>query len=259
MQMLSGKANPFNGIVINPAVLPEDPALFEEQLAYSVATWKREGFKVAWLEVPYARSALIPVATGHGFLFHHTGETQTGERVPGADYLMLTLQLEENAYVPPFATHYIGAGGVVMTPERELLVVSEKFRRDTSRPYFKLPGGALMQGEHLAEGVVREVFEETGVRAKFEAVVCFRQWHGYRYGKSDIYFVCRLSALSRELSRDETEIDDVRWMSVDEYMESEFVSEYNRSIVRAALESPGFSTTHIDGYGDANLREFFMP
>lgn len=257
--MLSAKANPFGGIVVEPNELPADPEIFADKLVHSLATWKREGFKVVWIEVPHAKAALIPVATSNGFLFHHTGETQTGERVPGADYLMLTLQLEEDAYVPPFATHYIGAGGVVLTPQQELLVVSEKFRRDKSRPYFKLPGGALTQGEHLADAVVREVFEETGVRAEFDAVVCFRHWHGYRYGKSDIYFVCRLAPLSRELNRDETEIDDVRWMAVEEYLTSEFVADFNKAIVRAAIDTRGMKLAEMTGYPDLHLREFFMP
>lgn len=259
MQMLSAKANPFGGIVIEPTELPDDAATFTRALDYSLDTWRREGFKVVWFEVPYAKAAFIPIATAQGFLFHHTGETKTGERVPGADYLMLTLQLEEGAYVPPFATHYIGAGGVVLTPEKELLVVSEKFRRDKSRPYFKLPGGALNQGEHLAAAAEREVFEETGVKAKFEAVVCFRHWHGYRYGKSDIYFVCRLSPLTRELVRDEVEIDELRWMPVNEYLESEYVGDFNKAIVRAAIETPGMTTAEISGYPDPHLREFFMP
>ena len=68
------------------------------------------------------------------------------------------------------------------------------------KPAYKLPGGALHQGEHLLDGVMREVYEETGVRAKFESLVCLRHWHGYRYGKSDIYFICRLSPLSEEIN-----------------------------------------------------------
>ena len=61
-------------------------------------------------------------------------------------------------------------------------MVSERHQiRPRSGPSYKLPGGALVQGEHLADGVVREVLEETGVRTRFEAVVCLRHWHGYRY------------------------------------------------------------------------------
>src|SRR5690606_3976311 len=131
------------------------------------------------------------------------------------------------------------AGGVVINARQELLVVSERHRRDQSRPYYKLPGGALHPGEHLAEAVVREVFEETGVRARFESLVCFRHWHGYRYGKSDIYFICRLSPLSEEIAIQPDEIEESLWMPVQSYLDSEYVSIFNKQIVRAALESPG--------------------
>ena len=164
----------------------------------------------------------------------------------------------EGAYIPPYASHYIGAGGVVLNDRRELLVVCEKYRR-TGRPYYKLPGGALHAGEHLVEGVVREVREETGVHAQFDALVCFRHWHGYRHGKSDIYFVCRLSPLSEEVNMQAEEIEECRWMPVEEYLGSEFVSVFNKRIVEAALSSPGVAPTEIEGYADPSKYEFFMP
>ncbi len=79
-----------------------------------------------------------------------------------------------------------------------------------------------MPGEHLIDGVVREVLEETGVQAAFEALVCFRHWHGYRWNKSDIYFICRLSALSEEITAQANEIEEAKWMPVDEYLASEY-------------------------------------
>ena len=106
----------------------------------------------------------------------------------------------------------------------------------------KLPGGALRQGEHLIEAVEREVLEETGVHSRFESVVCFRHWHGYRYGKSDIYFVCRLRPLSSEITMQTEEIQECLWMPVGEFLEEETVSEFNKWIVRAGVASPGYGS-----------------
>ena len=142
--------------------------------------------------------------------------------------------------MPAHASHYIGAGGVVLNEARELLVVSEKYhRRAPGPPRYKLPGGALHAGEHLAEAVVREVSEETGVETEFDALVCFRHWHGYRFGKSDIYFVCRLRPLSTEISIQEDEIAECLWMPVAKYLADENVSAFNKRIVEAALNSTG--------------------
>lgn len=249
MTFFDASTNPFKGILPNPTALPDDPNQFQRELTTALATWKEEGYVMVWLEVPIAKARLIPVATEAGFIFHHSS----------SDYLMMTCALVPGAFTPSYATHYIGAGGVVINNREEILVVSEKFRRDQHRPSYKLPGGALHQGEHISEAVVREVFEETGVKAKFERLVCFRHWHGYRYGKSDIYFICRLSPLSQNILKQDDEIDECLWMPVQEYLASEYVHQFNKSIVEAALHSPGVVPTEMEGYDNPEMREFFFP
>jgi hypothetical protein len=149
MSVLDHTTNPFGGIIINPAALPDDIAAFQAQMQASIAQWKDEGNKLVWLEVPIERSALIPVAVAMGFFFHHSSD----------NYLMTVLRLQPDAFIPPYATHYVGIGGVVLNAKRELLVVVEKYHRMSRPGFYKLPGGALTQGEHLAEAAVREVFE----------------------------------------------------------------------------------------------------
>jgi ADP-ribose pyrophosphatase YjhB (NUDIX family) len=174
---------------------------------------------------------------------------------------MLTYQLQPGAFIPPYATHYIGAGGIVFNEKHELLVVWEKTHRHRQRRYYKLPGGALHQREHLVDGVIREVREETGVLTRFESLVCFRHWHGYRYGKSDIYFVCRLSPLTQQIKMQREEIAECLWMPVEEYLASEYVGVFNRRIVQAALEDRKcLVPAWIEGYQtDPAAREIFMP
>lgn len=248
MQILEATPNRFKGIELDPGALPNDPEEFRIRLSDSLQEWEREGLKVVWINVPIGHAALIPVATEAGFSFHHSGN----------DYLLLTKRLEADALIPEYATHYLGAGGVVINSSEELLVVSELHRRSES-PYYKLPGGALHAGEHIADCVQREVFEETGVHAKFEKLVCFRHWHGYRYDKSDIYFVCRLSPISEEISIQAEEIEECLWLPVTDYLASQSVSTFNKHIVKAALESPGVTHMEIEGYSDPERHEIFMP
>ena len=121
-------------------------------------------------------------------------------------------------------------------------MVSERYFGSENRPpFFKLPGGALQEGEHLTSAAIREVYEETGVETEFERVVCFRHWTGYRYGKSDIYFVCRLRPLSEAIVKQDEEIAQCLWMPLQEYLDAEGVSLFNKEIVRAALTEPGGS------------------
>ena len=249
MPVIASSENPFGGVIVDPGGLPADPPRFASDLRESLDSWRSE-YRVVWLEIPIALSALIPVAVEAGFAFHHSGD----------DYLMLTHRLDPVAFIPSYASHYIGAGGVTVNSRRELLVVSERYHRADGRPpRYKLPGGALKEGEHLVEGVMREVQEETGVETEFDALVCFRHWHGYRYGKSDIYFVCRLHPVSEEISIQEEEIADSLWMPVADYLGDGNVHPFNKRIVRAAMESPGISPAEIEGYGDRDKYEFFMP
>jgi 8-oxo-dGTP pyrophosphatase MutT (NUDIX family) len=249
MKVLEATPNPFRGIHISTETLPETAEEFRLRLTASLAAWQEAGFRLVWVEIPITKASLIPVAVEAGFVFHHSTET----------HLMLTRRLQEDAFVPGYASHYIGVGGVVLNEQQELLVVSERYRGDTAKPYYKLPGGALYAGEHIADGIIREVYEETGVQTKFEAVVCFRHWHGYRYGKSDIYFVCRLSPLSQDITKQDDEIDECLWMPVHHYLTNDDVAFFNKRIVQAALKSTGIGSTWLEGYNDPAKREFFFP
>lgn len=247
-KVIEGERNRFHGVEVGPEALPDAVDGFKERLDHSIRTWQAEDLQVAWFNVPLSRAFLVPALVDAGSVFHHST----------TEYLMLTLRLVEDAFVPLYATHYIGAGGVVINEKNELLVVCERFRGGRA-PYYKLPGGALLPEEHLAEGVVREVFEETGVPTRFDGLVCFRHWHGYRYDKSDIYFVCRLRPLHQIIKMQATEIEACFWMPVETYMGSENVSQFNKLIVKAAVENEGLKETWVDGYGDPDRYEFFMP
>ena len=249
MSALESTTNPFGGVIPKPEALPEDPERFRQQLRRSLDAWTAERFMVVWLELPISRASLVPVAVEAGFTYHHSGE----------DYVMLIRRLVEGAFVPDYASHYIGVGGAVINDKQELLVVQERAGELNRRRFYKLPGGAVKEGEHLEQGVVREVFEETGIRTRFDALVCLRNLHGYRYGKSDIYFVCRLTPLTNEISIQAEEIEECFWMPVAEYLNADAVGTFNKRIVEAVLESPGLTPTFIEGHRSPEEQETFMP
>ena len=55
------------------------------------------------------------------------------------------------------------------------------------------------------------------------------------------------------------EIEECLWMPVEEYLNHELVSVFNRRIVQAALKSKGVMPEWIEGYQDPSRYEFFMP
>lgn len=252
MPILVSETNPFGGRIVDPTGLPGDAAVFVRDLAESLEVWRAEGVKVVWLEIPIDLAPLVPHAVEAGFLYHHATEKS----------LQLTATIEADSYIPPFATHYIGAGGVVLDEQRNLLVIQERHHR---RRHYKLPGGALHPGEHIVDAVIREVEEETGIRTEFLSLVCFRHWHGYRHGKSDIYFVTRLRPLSHEIDLDPSEISECHWMPVAEYLAHEDTHPFNRRIVQAALDQeaagscPALRPESIPDYGTPQTHELFFP
>lgn len=63
--------------------------------------------------------------------------------------------------------------------------------RNNYRPW-KLPGGLADLGEQLDVAAKREVMEETGIDCEFESIIGFRHTHGLQFGRSDLYFVCKM-------------------------------------------------------------------
>jgi len=249
-EFLSARSNVFGGVEVDPDGLPQDPKGFERVLSASLQAWRAEGYQVVWLEIPVDRASFIPIVVAQGFRFHHCQESS----------VTLTLRLRADAFVPLYATHYIDAGGLVLNEARELLVVLERAHRHRRQRYYKLPGGALKPGEHLVNGVIREVWEETGIRADFLSLAGFRHWHGYRFGKSDIYFICRLRPLTSDIHMQESEIDACEWMPLEGFLAAESVGAFNKHMVAAALRGEGLVPTWFEDYAvSPATHDIFVP
>jgi len=187
--------------------LPQDTAVFQQQLLASLSKWKELGKKGIWLKIPIHLSHLISTATLVGFTFHHAQQ----------DYLMLTTWLPETSpnTLPKYASHYVGVGGFVVNDKNEVLVVTEK--NGPIRHFWKIPGGMIEPGEEICDAATREVLEETGIKTEFVSLLCFRQHNNMRFGLSDLYFVCRLRPLNLDIKIQQEEIDECKWMPMEEF------------------------------------------
>lgn len=208
-------------------------------LAASLQVWAAAGFRFVWLEFSPENAALIAQAAAQGFVYHH---------IDGGTLTMLH-RLVAEAEGPPDASHYVGVGGIVINGHNELLTIREKYFDD--RPaFYKFPGGYVHPGEHLAAAVVREVWEETAVQAKFHSVIGIRHAHVNRFGKSDLYFVCRLTPLSEEIQPQDSEIAECVWMPVEQFLQHKEVSAFNRNFVELAMRTSGLETAVFADYPD---------
>lgn len=237
--------NPFQGAHIKTPESTIQKDSFTKALEAALNAMKQEGLVLAWLNLPHDRSHLINSAVGHGFIYHHADHTG----------LELYCRLVPDAFVPGYSTHYIGAGGVVLDKENRILIIQERYH---TKRHYKLPGGALDPAEHISNGVIREVEEETGIKTRFRSLNCFRHWHGYRYGKSDIYFVCRLDPLTTEITIDEKEIAMAVWIPIDKYLNHPDTHPFNRKIVSTTISTEGLKIEEISGYGSPETHEMMF-
>ncbi|KAL7515928.1 hypothetical protein ACHAWX_000996 [Stephanocyclus meneghinianus] len=190
-----------------------DNNTFRSKLEATLATAQRLHKTAIWITVPITRASLMEHAHKCGFTFHHA----EGNMATLSKWL---LENEENR-IPAFATHQVGVGAVVINPEtNEILCVREK--RNNYRPW-KIPGGLTELGEDLDIAVIREVYEETGIQCRFLSVLGVRHTHGLQFGRSDLYFVCRLKPIIDENGEvaqpvpQEGEIEAAAWIPLDEY------------------------------------------
>lgn len=138
----------------------------------------------------------------YGFKFHQAE----------GDYARMALWLGEGeSKIPIFASHHAGVAGVVAR-EGQLLVVKEKHKQLG----WKFPGGYVNLGEELDVAAMREVLEETGIKTRYSGLLGFRHSHNILYGRGDLYFICKLEALSHEIVVDD-EVEDAQWMDIKEF------------------------------------------
>ena len=72
-------------------------------------------------------------------------------------------------------------------------------------------------GEDIATGAIREVFEETGIKAEQIGLVGFRHQNNFYFGREDCYFINILEPKTFEINFDRGEIGDCQWISLKEY------------------------------------------
>ena len=195
-----------------------DPAAFRSSLRATISAAKSLGKSALWMTVPMSRGHLLGPASEAGLAYHHAaGDVAT---------LCVWLKSDIGSLIPEYATHQVGVGAVVIRSKSndddddELLVVREA--RNNYRPW-KIPGGLAELGEQLDEAAIREVLEETGIPCRFVGVLGVRHTHGMQFGRSDLYFVCRMEPVPDEdgtmpePTPQAGEIEAVTWLPLSEF------------------------------------------
>lgn len=238
------KRDNFNGIIVDADSLPDDPQALRGAVDGLVAFIERERLALAWVTLPITNAQGIPVFTAAGFSFHSCL----------TDQLTLVRRPFEQAFVPFVPTHTVGAGAIVINDAGELLVIRE---RGTTG--FKLPGGHVDPAERIQDSIEREVLEETGIESKCDSIVAFTTKHPYQFGKSNIHFICRMTALTQRINiLDTDEIEEAKWVDLQAYLADSGNSLSNRQLVRDVAFSQGLvHTEYSANTGPQKKQEIF--
>lgn len=237
----------YNGMVIEKQNLPESYGDFSKQLSSLLLLATEQSKQLIWFSLSIEQALFINLLTEAGFVFHNCLE----------DEITLILRLKPDAYAPFVPTHSIGAGALIFNDKQQILVIREKLANHSG---FKLPGGHIELGEKISEAIVREVFEETGIHSEFVAIQGFASKRFFRFGKSNIYFICRLNALSTEIDiQDTDEISEAKWCNMNDFINDTNNSLFTREIVQTLQHKEGFELVELaENNGPHQKHEVFF-
>ncbi|XP_060064820.1 nucleoside diphosphate-linked moiety X motif 6-like [Ylistrum balloti] len=230
LSSLMGETDRFNGITVDVKQVPESlpDKDFLDLLHNSLQIWKTEKITAAWLKVPIQYGRFIPIAARLGFQFHHAEGNSC--------HLKLWMKESSEDKTPRFATHQVGVAGFVFREDTQSVLVVKD--RDRKFSFWKFAGGLSELGEDIGDTAVREVFEETGVKTEFQSVLSVRQQHTQpgAFGRSDFFFICRLTPLSYDIKPCSEEISACQWMNIHELHEGcKSVAPITRRILDLAM------------------------
>lgn len=199
---------------------------FEDKLISLIKNLQNK--KLLWIKLDIEQSFLIPLLVTFDFTFHNCNPKN----------ITMVKKLIKNPIIPTSANHTLGVGAIVMH-DNKLLVIKDKIIQK-----YKLPGGYIDNQENISEALIREVNEETGVKVKFQSIVSLAHMFPSQFEQSNLYIVCKAKALTTQINIIDTdEIIEAKWMDLDEYFSHKDIFEYNKDIVKNAIQKDGLLLT----------------
>lgn len=132
-----------------------------------------------------------------------------------------------------FGEFSIGVGGVVIRDGKALLI---RRGQEPRRGWWQIPGGYCEHDEPIDVAVVREVYEEAGIRARVENVIGLR--HSLGAPSANVYVIFRLTPLEGEPRHDGDEITGAGFFSPAEIAQMDKVQSLSKWAIQTALRQP---------------------
>jgi ADP-ribose pyrophosphatase YjhB (NUDIX family) len=131
------------------------------------------------------------------------------------------------------AGYSLGVGGLVVRGG-QVLVVHRAPGSGPGADSWALPGGFVERDESVHAAVQREVFEEAGVRAKVVGLVA--AMNRVLDAENNTYLVFLLETEDKQARADGSEVDDARFVTLDELQRLPGVQSLTRLLVTPVLQ-----------------------
>jgi len=224
--LLNFTSDIFNGITINSASI--NSSTFKENLTKLLHSSQDKN--IIWLELKDSQGEEVAIALSLGFKFHNCKK----------DTLILTYSMKKDVFIPFMPTHTVGTGAVVINENNQILLVQERLKSNYS--IYKIPGGMLDSGNSLEDSVLREVYEETGIKCELTSLIAVLNTHPYRFENSNTYYVFKLKPLTSKINIiDTNEIEKALWYDIDKFFNNEEISTFQKELVKKALNHNGLT------------------
>jgi ADP-ribose pyrophosphatase YjhB (NUDIX family) len=148
----------------------------------------------------------------------------------------------------------VGAAGVVVQDDRALLV---RITYGAARGRWVVPGGYAQHDELMDEAALREVREETGIRAEVVSLIGVRT--RYRAEGGAVFFIFRLRPVDGDPLPDGVEVDRVRYFTraaLEALPEDEITSLSRRAALAALNGGVGLTETDCPPMSGPDYRAF---
>ena len=151
----------------------------------------------------------------YDYKFHHTEDD---------NLFLIKYNYNNPNKFPNYGKHQLGIGAFIINEDNKVLLVKEKIVTvNKLKGRWKIPTGRTERGESIGIACVREVYEETQLKVKFEGIVSFRETYPSLFDCTDIFFVCICSCNNSKdqiinLSIDD-ELEEYRWFTKQEIVD----------------------------------------
>lgn len=134
-----------------------------------------------------------------------------------------------------------GVGGVVISKGKVLLV--RRIRGEDSGEW-AIPGGFVEQKETIDDAILREISEETGIKAKVKGLIAVRN-RIYK-DENSAYFIFLLEAENEIINLEKAEVDKVKFFEPDEALRLKDFQKLSKIIVTKVLKGKAKVLTYVN-------------